>query len=279
MGRPYFFLHIPKTAGTTLNTVFDNNLESGSVLDLYTEDQHRAFANVTYDRIARYKMVRGHIFIEDFEEILDGPVRFKVFTFLRDPIQRVISEYNFLKRWPKSHLYEYLNRKNVSLLEYVTSDCRRLRNRGRNNMVNSLSGVRAGDCAERLELAWHHLKDRFVFFGILERFDESLLMLRKLMGLDNTFYEKQNVRIMHADVSVGREEYEVLCEHNRYDLLLYERAVEEFSRRVSLLGPAFQSEVRLFDKVNTRFQKLTRLVNEKAGLGAMPGTEPFVNPK
>ena len=279
MGRPYLFLHIPKTAGTTLNTVFDNNMEPGSVLDLYTEDQHKAFADVTYERIARYALVRGHVFIQDFEEILDGPVRFKVFTFLRDPVQRVISEYNFLKRWPKSHLYEYLNREDVSLVEYVTSDCPRLRNRGRNNMVNSLSGVGAGDLAEGLELAWHHLKDRFVFFGILERFDESLLMLRKQMGLGNTFYEKQNMRISHADVSVSRQEFEIIREYNRYDLLLYERAVEEFSRRVSLLGPAFQSEVRLFYKVNARFQKLTQLVNEKVGLDAMSGAGAFVNPK
>ena len=279
MGRPYLFLHIPKTAGTTLNNVFDNNLAAGSILDLYTEDQHRAFADVTYDHIARYSLVRGHVFIEDFAEILDGPVRFKVFTFLRDPIQRVISEYHFLRRWPKSHLYEYLNRNDVSLMEYVTSTCRRLRNRGCNNMANSLSGVQGAGPEERLELAWHHLKDRFCFFGILERFDESLLMLRKTMGLDNTFYEKQNVRIAHSNVLVTPEEYEVLCEYNRFDLLLYERAVEEFSRRVELLGPAFQSEVRLFGKVNTRFQRLSLLVNEKAGGGETSGSEAFVNPK
>lgn len=279
MGRPYFFLHIPKTAGTTLNNVFDKNLASGAVLDLYTEDQHRAFGDVCYERIAEYSLVRGHVFITDFAELLDGPVRFKVFTFLRDPIQRVISEYNFLKRWPKSHLYDFLNRENVSLLEYVTSDHGMLRRRGRNNMVNSLSGTRGADLGERLELAWNHLSERFCFFGILERFDESLLMLRKEMGLDSTFYEKQNVRIAERNVGVSREEYDILCECNRYDLLLYERAVEEFSRRVDLLGPAFQSEVQLFDKVNSRFQKLSRLVNEKVGVREEFGAGAFVNPK
>ncbi len=266
MNRPFFFLHIPKTAGTTLNSIFDDNLESGRILDLYTEAQHRELADVSYEQIARYDLVRGHIFISDFDEIFDGPVRFQVFTYLRDPIQRVISEYHFLKRWPKSHMYEYLNRNNVSLLEYVTSESRELRNRGRNNMVNSLSGAKAVDMEERLDRAWHHLKDRFVSFGILERFDESLLMLRKLMGLETTFYEKQNVRTANAGTFITHEEFDVICEYNQFDLQLYEWAMDEFSRRVKVLGPDFQTELRLFDKVNSRFQKLTLLINEKVGL-------------
>ena len=265
MNRPFFFLHIPKTAGTTLNTILDDNLPKDRILSLYTESQHRALADICYDDLALYKLVRGHVFITDFTEILDGPVPFRVFTFLRDPVQRVISEFHFLKRWPKSHLYDYLNRNDVSLLEYVTSDEKVLRNRGRNNMVNSLSGVRGADLDEGLDLAWHHLKDRFAFFGILERFDESLLMLKRLMGLGSAFYERQNVRGTSLDAPLTREEFEIICEHNRYDLLLYERAVEEFSRRVDLLGAEFQADVRMFDAINTRFQRIGDLMDRNAG--------------
>ena len=266
MNRPFFFLHIPKTAGTTLNTILDDNLPKDRILDLYTESQHRALADICYDDLALYRLVRGHVFITDFDEILDGPVRFRVFTFLRDPVQRVISEFYFLKRWPKSHLYDYLNRNNVTLLEYVTSDDRMLRNRGRNNMVNSLSGTRGANLDEGLELAWHHLKDRFEFFGILERFDESLLMLKRLMGLGSAIYERQNVRATSLDAPLTSDEFEIICEHNRYDLLLYERAVEEFSRRVDLLGPGFQTDVRMFDAINTRFQRVSDLMERSTGL-------------
>jgi len=275
MNRPFFFLHIPKTAGTTLNGVFDDNLTRERILDLYTESQHRALADITYEEIARYRMVRGHVFIADFAHILDGPVPFRVFTFLRDPVQRVISEYYFLKRWPKSHLYEYLNKNNVSLLEYVTGEDRVLRHRGRNNMVNSLSGVRRGDLEEGLELAWHHLCNRFEFFGILERFDESLLMLKRLMGLGSIFHEKRNVRGTSLDRPVTREEFETICEYNRYDIRLYERAVEEFGARVDRLGPAFQADVRMFEAINTRFQRVTELVDRRAGLDR----DVLINPK
>ena len=120
MPHPLFFLHIPKTAGTTLNAILDDNLSRKNILDLYTDDQRRQLKQTTYDQISQYALVRGHVFITDFGQILDGPVPFRVFTFLRDPVDRVVSEYFFLKTWPKSQLYTYLNKQNISLAEYVT---------------------------------------------------------------------------------------------------------------------------------------------------------------
>jgi len=264
--HPLFFLHIPKTAGTTLNKILDNNLSPENILDLYTEDQHAAIKETTYDQISEYALVRGHVFMADFADVLDGPVPFRVFAFLRDPIERVISEYYFLKRWPKSHLYIYLNENNVSLAEYITSEAPMLKQRGRNNMMNSLSGVIQGTEDDRLALAWHHLKDRFLTFGILERFDESLLMLKRHAGLENVFYEKQNVRAVNADRPVSAEEMDIIHEYNQMDIKLYELAMEEFSQRVELLGPSFRTEVRMFGKVNERFQRVSDLVNRNSGV-------------
>jgi len=266
MPQPLFFLHIPKTAGTTLNKVLDDNLSPDNILDLYTDEQHAAIGDVTYEEIAEYSLVRGHIFISDFKDILDGPVPFRVFTFLRDPIERVISEFYFLKRWPKSHLHKYLNEKNISLGEYITSEDPMLRQRGRNNMTNSLSGVIDGSEDDRLELAWHHLKDRFLTFGILERFDESLLMLKRLAGFDNAFYEKQNVRAINVDRPVTEDDMDIIHEYNQMDIMLYSLATREFNRRVELLGAGFQSEFRAFSSVNVRFQRISALVNSNTGV-------------
>ncbi len=266
MTAPFLFLHIPKTAGTTLNNILDENFTRSRILDLYTEDQHRALKEITYDEIEKHDLVRGHVFIADYADILDGPVPFQVFTYLRDPVERVLSEYRFLKRWPKSHLYTYLNTHDVSLHEYVTSDCRELKHRGRNNMVNSLSGVKAGSEEERVERAWHHLNERFVCFGLLEQFDESLLMLKRVMGLQSVFYEKQNVSAHSVDKPVTKEEFDMICECNQMDLKLYELAVQEFACRVEALGPDFATDVRMFKKVNQRFQRVSELVNQNVGL-------------
>lgn len=266
MPSPLFFLHIPKTAGTTLNSILDANFGPDAILNLYTDEQYQAIRDMTYNRMADFGLVRGHIFIENYDEILDGPVPIRVFTFLRDPVERVISEYFFLKRWPKSHLYKYLNENNISLVDYVTADIGILRRRGCNNMTNSLSGTKTLSLGERLATAWANLKDRFVFFGIMERFDESLLILRKQVGLSETFYERQNVRAVHADRQVTQGEIDVICEYNKMDLKLYQAATTEFERRVLAMGPEFQTELRMFRKVNSRYQHVAELVNQRMGI-------------
>lgn len=266
MPHPLFFLHIPKTAGTTLNNILDDNLSRENILDLYKEEQQQKLNEMTYDQISEYALVRGHVFIGDFGKLLDGPVPFRVFTFLRNPVDRVISEYFFLKTWPKSHLYGYMNKQNVSLTEYVTSTTPQLRQRGRNGMVNSLSGIGGATIEERLELAWYHMKERFVFFGILERFNESLLMLKRTIGLERTFYEKQNVRDKSSNRTATPGELEIIREHNQADIQLYDRALNEFDNRLDAMGPSMKMELRMFDKVNQRLQRVSELVNQKVGL-------------
>lgn len=261
-----FFLHIPKTAGTTLNAVLDDNFEPSSVFDVYTDDQREQLRRTTYAELAKYNLVRGHVFVADFADILDGPIPFNVFTFLRDPVERVVSEYHFLRTWPKSHIHSFLNDNDISLSEYVTSDRPELRMRGRNAMVNSLSGVGHPSIEAGMEAAWHHLKNRFLFFGILERFDESVLMLNRYLGLERCFYERQNVRNRQARYPVTPEETAIIQEHNKADIELYDRAWAEFDRRVNIMGEAFQAELRLFRKVNERFQRVSRLIMERDGL-------------
>lgn len=261
-----FFLHIPKTAGTTLNAVLNDNFDAGKVFDVYTDDQRKVLRDTTYEELARYELVRGHVFITNFAHILDGPIPFNVFTFLREPVQRVVSEFHFLKAWPKSHLYQFLNDNDVSLSEYVTSDRPELKWRGRNAMVNSLSGVGHASIEDGLEAAWHHIRDRFLFYGILERFDESVLLLNKYAQLNRCFYERHNVRNGKAGYVATPEELQLIQEKNRADIELYERATKEFDRRIEVMGTAFQTELRLFRKVNEGFQRVSRLIMERDGL-------------
>lgn len=265
MANPYFFLHIPKTAGSTLNAILDDNFDPVKIFDVYTDDQRVKLRDTTYDDLAQCDLVRGHVFIQNFSDILEGPLPFQVFTFLREPVSRVISEFHFLKTWPKSHLYRYLNENDVTLAEYVTSDTPELRWRGSNTMVNSLSGV-GHTLEEGLDMAWHHVSERFIFFGLLERFDESILMLSKHLELGRSFYERQNVRAKPAQHSVTPADVELIQEYNQADIALYDLACLEFDNRVAALGPGFKAELNLFTKVNERFQRVTNLIMERDNL-------------
>lgn len=276
MSKPLFFLHIPKTAGTTLNAILDDNFDPATTLNLYTDEQRRRFRDTTYDDLARYDLVRGHVFISNYKDILDGPLPFDVFTFLRDPVDRVVSEYWFLKSWPKSHIYIFMNENDISLAEYVTSDRPELRMRGRNAMVNSLSGVGASSLEEGVEMAWHHLRERFIAFGLLERFDESVLLLNKQLDLGRCFYERQNVRSQRVHRPISKADVELVQEYNQADIALYEKAYAEFDRRVEEQGAAFRAELRLFLKINEKFQRVSDLIMERDGVAS---TGDFVNGK
>ncbi len=265
MPHPFFFLHIPKTAGTTLNTILDDNFLPDAILNVYTDEQKERLKETTYEEIAEYDLVRGHVFIANFSDILDGPVPFNVFTFLREPVDRVISEFYFLKSWPKSHLYSFLNENDVSLHEYITSNHPMLKVRGRNLMVNSLSGVGLESVEDRLEIAWHHLKERFIFFGLLERFDESILLMNKALGIHNAFYEKQNVRNRRVHRPVSHHDLEIIQEHNSADIQLHDRACLEFEERIQAMGSALQADLRLFTKINERFQRVSDLIMQRDG--------------
>lgn len=98
--RSLYFLHIPKTAGTTFGEYLDRQFERAKVLPFRTWNQLLA---ATPDReIARSPgllcgsaLVRGHF---GFAAMLELPIRTDVVTILRDPVERVVSQFLHLQR-------------------------------------------------------------------------------------------------------------------------------------------------------------------------------------
>ncbi|WP_421901634.1 sulfotransferase family 2 domain-containing protein [Maridesulfovibrio sp.] len=259
MHSPFFFLHIPKTAGTTLNHIFAARFPEESICSVYTKEENEFLKNISAEELDRIQLVQGHIFVHDFDEFFSGFLGKYAFTFLRDPVARVISEYNFLRTWPDNHLYRYLNDEKVSLTEYVSSQRPELIYRGKNLMTRSLCGA-VDDGRSMLERAMENLQ-RLHLFGLTERFDESLLMLKRMMNLENILYEKHNVRKKRSKVT--EEELAVIKEYNSQDIQLYDFAVELFEQRVNELGDDFKSELSLFKKMNERYQRIAALLMEQ----------------
>lgn len=279
MSDPFFFLHLPRTAGTTLNDVLRANFRPQEVLSLYRDSDFTRYASLEPGQLDGVRLIQGHALLASYDppRLYDRPVR--VFTFLRHPVARLVSEYAFLKTWPRTTLYRFLNDNAVSFREYVTGMRRELKFRGKNPMTRLLSGRDFDlDAFPRaaLDAAKRNLERGFGFFGLMERFDESLLLLGDYLGLQNVYYEKRNVLAEGGKAGITPEDLDVALSRNTADMELFTFATELFEARVAARGPSFAARVRRFRAVNTRYAKVCGLIAQKAGTAP---SGPIIAPK
>ncbi len=202
----WFFLHLPRTAGTTLNAILRDNFAPQEILSVYRAEDYRAARHLEPRQLDSVRLIQGHLFLQSYRppRMYDRDVR--VFTFLRDPVSRLISEYRFLKTWRANHMYTFLNDNRINFREYLLSGHQRLVYRGKNFMTRFFSGE--GLPVERfprreLEMAKHNLEHEFTVVGIQERFDESLLILADAMGLTSLYHERHNALVPVSQGEIG----------------------------------------------------------------------------
>jgi hypothetical protein len=94
------FLHIPKTAGTTLNRIIEWQYNP---LSIFTLDPYRfrataeRFMTLSEERRRRIQVVRGHLYYGLHET---SPAGATYITMLREPVARFLSSYYFILRRP-----------------------------------------------------------------------------------------------------------------------------------------------------------------------------------
>ncbi|UZP67511.1 sulfotransferase family 2 domain-containing protein [Desulfovibrio mangrovi] len=276
--KPFFFLHLPRTAGTTLNAILRDSFGREEILSVYSEQEYREFREIEAARLDGIRLIQGHLFLEEYDPPRIYSRDVSVFTFLREPVSRLVSEYLFLKSWPENHMYSYLNENKVSFREYLASVEPRLVFRGKNFMTRFYTGLHFDVNvfpAEALEVAKHNLEHVFGFVGIQERFDESLLLLGDFLGLKSLCYEKRNVLAAEKREAVSDDDIALARELNAADVELYAFARTLFENRIASLGRLFALKVREFELINTKYQKMcsaisTELVGEQNGPIILP---------
>jgi hypothetical protein len=190
------------------------------------------------------------------------PVR--PFTFVRDPVARLVSEYAFQRAWPRNHLYAYLNDKAISFRQYIESREQMLVYRGKNFMTRAISGMDmppGGYPAKALARAKRNLESVFGFVGVQERFLESLVLLGDFLGLGSLLHERRNALKPEARPDVSPEDIAVAEEYNQGDRALYDFAAALFESRVQAGGAAFAERVRALGYLNEKYRKLAGLVD------------------
>jgi hypothetical protein len=185
------FVHIRKTAGTTISYVMHRQFSRKEAIEINAstvEAANRAWNAIRPERRSRIRCVRGHL---PYGQDLFAPRAMTCFTVLRDPVERVVSEYYFNLHQAGEKFHATLNRDRVTLDHFVNSE---LSAEVHNAQTRTLASAKSGaNPRELLELAVANLRERMAVVGISERLDETLLLCREILGWRRIVYRPINV--------------------------------------------------------------------------------------
>lgn len=259
------FLHIPKTAGTTINAILENNFPANSRFYVNPNPIMESKAKLTsMDEESKYgiRLLYGHMGF-GWHKLL--PTKCKYVTFLRDPVERVISHYNYVKfRLDHKHyLRETVEREKMGLSEYVSSGVCDEMNNGQVRLLTGIEDIvqepygkskfeYGFNNREYLDLALKNLHEHFTFVGSQTTFDKSLILLKyKHKLLKNINYKSRNVGTKRYEkVNPTENDLSIIRKYNSLDIELYNSIKTGFETewRSLIFGNALLRYLRFANK-------------------------------
>lgn len=254
----HLFLHVPKTAGSSIRTLLKQNYPADSMIAFSGDVKPLAWYRAAPTEFKRrHALVHGHFHYG----LHEGVAEYTYFTFIRDSVDRHFSDYHFLKRYEPHPLHPAIASGEIGLTEWA--DIFERMPMYRNLITGYISGEGADMLPDRcsLERAKFNLRRDFAFTGLTERFDESVLILARRLGWQSVFYLTKNVssnRTMPADL---RERARV---HLALDDQLHAFARREFDAAPELRDPLFADALSEYRTAQAWLE--THLTNDKSSL-------------
>jgi hypothetical protein len=223
------FVHLPKTAGTTLTSILDAQFDRHEICPInYWTD----LAQQSPQDLAQYRFFRGH-FPYEVSRLLNQQALY--LTVLRDPIERVISGYEFMKTCTPTRPQAIITQQkalSLSLKEFV---CDPEASGVINSQTLQLAGREAFPTLPAptdpiwLEVAQQNLS-RFALIGLTERFQETIALITYCFGW-KPLVEFQNLMVTKRRPrkdELAQDVIDAIAERNQLDLALYQYAKDLF---------------------------------------------------
>ncbi len=245
-GARAVFLHIPKTGGSTLFRILEREHAGAPIFRLYgdVDERVRSLTKMSTAELHTLRLVGGHMGF-GIHRFLPGPSAY--ITLLRDPVDRIVSHYHYVKSHPQDAGNARAMEGVSSLEQYVRSSVfARIVNDGQTRLLGS-DVLAAGEPADpvALERAKRAIGRPDVVVGLQDRFDESLLLMLRAFNWGYPAYRDENVSPDRPRVEeLPSSTVDLIRERNSLDVELYDHARLRFERDLSLV-PDLEEELDL----------------------------------
>jgi len=238
-GPLFAFIHMEKAAGTTLTSALRRSFNTrhcdvrGWRNAWIVEDDFFTAADMRRTRLLYPNLVSiaGHG-IRPFSDLEDVCEDVRYYTILRDPVKRCASNYQYQVQVMK---------KSIPFEEWIRHD--RLRDMQTRRLVGS------DDAAKACEM----VAARVGFVGLVESYNETLVMLRRFFG-DTKLSIEYSWENVAADPSIAQDLLNnpktraLLEDSNRSDMELYNHVKEVvYPKQKAEYGPSLASDVAKFE--------------------------------
>lgn len=235
----YAFIHIPKTAGTTLRSIFRRSFGADHCdvkcptrvrkITPWLKPENLQWMKTLYPNLSG---ITGHrvCCFTDLESTLPDV---KYFTFLRDPSKRFISNFHH-------HYRGRMEQCTLPRLEEFAADSSR-----RNVQTRWLCGNE--DSAQAIDV----MSKKIGCIGLTERFNESLILLKKYLN-ESKFainYQSRNFSQGKAPLDYQGNQYikDLIQEANQADIEVYQHVIDEvFPKQLASYGDDFAKDLSDF---------------------------------
>ena len=289
--KTLIFQHIPKTAGTTLSFIVARHFDEDEIFHIRNPQQMKGpaysphfgsleqFTALVPEEKNRYRCIIGHMHFGVHRHVNASS---EYIAFIRDPVKRVISQYGQYVRMIKAG---DINGEPPTLEQFLSAKPAVMNN----HQTRFISGRNFTEHTPEscYEKALENIEAHFAFVGLVERFDESLVLLSSKMDWQNATYVKRNTGIYRPSLQdVPPSLLEKIHEANQWDHRLHQYLSSRLDKQIRIYGPSFDRDLQAFQKKQKVSQGFNKALNHlrqmippslKRWIRRIPATGKFIN--